>query len=55
MRRGDGDHDARLADLDAADAVVDRDLAELVLRGQLVGEPDEHLLRHLLERLVLEM
>src|SRR5215210_3484968 len=30
VRRGDGDHDARLADAERADAVVDRDRAELV-------------------------
>ena len=38
MRRGDGDDDARLADVDAPDAVVDRDLAQVVAPLQLVGE-----------------
>src|SRR5256714_1593616 len=55
MRRRNGDHDARLADLDPAEAMVDRDLAEVVLRFQLRAEPDEHRLGHLLERLVLEI
>src|SRR5207247_2632796 len=51
----DGDHDARLPDLDAADAVVDRGLAEAVLRGQVGCEPREHGLGHLLEGLVFEV
>src|SRR5437868_4326072 len=55
MRGGDCDHDARLPDLDAADAMVDRDLAETVLRFQLRREPDEHRLGHLFERLVFEI
>src|SRR2546428_1990639 len=38
VRGGDRDHDARLADLYAADAVVDRDPAEPVPRGQVVRE-----------------
>ena len=55
MRRGDGDDDARLADLDAAEPVVDRDRGQTVALGQLGAEPREHLLRHLLVRLVVEM
>src|SRR5581483_7637876 len=55
VRRRDRDHDAGLADLDAADAVVDRHLRETVLRGQVGGQRLEHRLGHLLERLVLEI
>ena len=55
MRRGDGDDDARLADVDSADAVVDRDLAQLVLRLQRGRELGHHLLGHALVGLVLEV
>ena len=41
MRGRDGDRDARLADLDAAEPVVDRDRAQAVPLGQLVAEPRE--------------
>src|SRR3954451_23295703 len=55
MRGRDGDDDARLADLDAPQSVVDGDRAEAVALGQLVAEPGEHRLGHLLVGLVLEM
>ena len=55
MRRGDGDHDASLADRDAPDAVVDRDVAELVARLQLLGDLGHDLLGHALVGLVLEV
>src|SRR6266487_2251147 len=41
--RGDGDHDARLADLDAARAVVDGDRVDLVARRQLRSDLRHHL------------
>ena len=52
---GDGDHDRGLADPDAADAVVDRDRAELVARVQAVGDLRHHLLGHSLVGLVVEV
>src|SRR5439155_4292756 len=55
MRRRDGDDDARLADLDPPEPVVDGDRAQPVARGQLVAELREHRLGHLLVGLVLEV
>src|SRR5436189_1458814 len=55
VRCRDGDDDARLADLYAADPVVDRDLAQPVRRGQPGGELTQHRRGHLLERLVVEV
>src|SRR5213083_1669220 len=55
VRRRDGNDDTRLSDLHTADAVMDRDARQGVLRGQLLAEPDEHRFRHLLESLVLEI
>ena len=51
----DGDRDARLADLDPADAVGDRDLAEVVAGPQIGCEALHLLLGHALVGLVLEM
>ena len=47
--------DARLADVHAPDAMVDRDLAELVPPLQRFGQPGHDLLGHALVGLVLEM
>ena len=55
VRCGDGDHHARLADLDPADAVVDREPTELVGLFQLGRELRHHLLGHLRVGLVLEV
>src|SRR5207247_7280770 len=55
MRRGDGDDDARLADLDAARAMVDRDLAEVVPALQLRGDLGHDLFGHFHVGLVIEM
>jgi hypothetical protein len=55
VRRTHGDHDTALPDRDAADAVVDRDRAEVVARVELRGDLRHHLLRHSLVRLVLEV
>src|SRR6185437_9132126 len=41
VRRGDRDDDARLADLDSSQPVVDRDGAEAVPLRQLVAGPRE--------------
>src|ERR687886_1959602 len=46
MRSRDGDRDARLADPHQADAMVDRDLAEVVARLQIGGDLGHHLLGH---------
>src|ERR1051325_10548473 len=55
VRGGDRDRDARRADLDAPDTVVDRDRAELVALEQARSEPGHHVLGHLGVGLVLEM
>src|SRR5205823_3689424 len=55
VRRRDGDRDARLADLDPADPVVDRDRPELVPLLELGGDLGHHLLGHLGVGLVLEI
>ena len=55
MGRGDGDDDARLADLDAADAVVDRDAGQVVALADLGGDLLHHGLGHVLVGLVLEV
>ena len=55
MGRGDGDGDARLADLHPADAVVDRHTPDVVLLPELGGQLRHHLLGHLGVRLVLEV
>ena len=55
MGRGDRDDDARLADVDAADAMVDGDLAELVPLGELRREIGHDLLGHPFVGLVLEV
>ena len=55
MRRRHGDDDARLADVDAADAVVDRDAAQAVALGEPRGQLGHDLLGHALVGLVLEV
>src|SRR5256885_17134696 len=55
VRRRNGDHDARLADLHATRPVVDRDLAHVVARLQPLGDLRHDLLGHLLVRLVVEV
>src|SRR6266851_1995263 len=55
MRRGDRDDDARLADLDATRAMVDRDLAEVVATLQICSDLAHDLLGHFLVRLVVEV
>ena len=55
MRSRDRDDDARLADLDAAHAMMDRNLAQLVSRDELRREVGHDLLGHALVGLVLEM
>src|SRR5262245_31464874 len=54
MRRRDRDHDARLADPQHADAVVDRYRTEVVALPELASELRHHLLGHLGVGLVLE-
>jgi hypothetical protein len=55
VRGGDGDDHRRLADLDAAGPVVDRDVAEVVAPAQLFGDLRHDLLGHAGIRLVLEV
>src|SRR5436190_14677139 len=55
MRRRDGDHHACFADLDAADAMVDRDRAQFVAALEVGGELRHHVLGHLRVGLVFEM
>src|SRR5215211_2898229 len=55
VRCRDGDHHARLADLDPADAVVDRDRAEVVFLLELGRELRDHVLGHLGVCLVVEV
>jgi hypothetical protein len=54
MRRGDGDGDARVADLADTHAMRDRDRTEVVACGQLRREVGHHVLGHALVGLVLE-
>src|SRR5215210_1924171 len=54
VRRGDRDRDARLADAERADAMVDRDRAELVALLQVARDLRHHVLGHLGVGLVLE-
>src|SRR4051812_24867037 len=55
VRRGDGDHDARLADADPADAVVDGDRAELVAGLELGGDLGHDPFGHALVGLVVQV
>ena len=55
VRRGYGDHHAPLADSDPADAVMDRDLGQFVLRLQRPGDVGHELLGHPFVGLVLEV
>ena len=55
MRRRDGDHDRRLSDPDAADAVRDRDRAEVVRALEVGGQVGHDLLGHALVGLVVEV
>src|SRR2546429_2806079 len=55
VRRRHGDHDARVADADAAHAVVDRDLGQLVLGLERRGQLGHDLLGHALVSLVVEV
>ena len=55
MGRRDGDDDGDAADVDAARAVGDGDLAELVARLQLLGQFGHDLLGHARVALVLEV
>src|SRR6266511_1313915 len=55
MRRRDRDGDALLTDVDTADAVMDRDLAHVVLLPQAGGDLLHYLFGHAAVRLVLEV
>ena len=55
MGRRDRDHDARPADADDADPVVDRDRDQVVSLDELGGDPLHLGLGHALVRLVLEL
>ena len=55
VRRGDGDGDACIADLDAAGAMRDGHLTEVVFGLQRVGEVEHHPLGHAFVGLVLEV
>ena len=52
---GDSDRHARLADLDPADPVVDRDCPEVVALLEVGRDLRHHVLRHLGVRVVLEV
>src|SRR5436190_22584876 len=55
VRRRDGDHNGGAADLDAAGAVVDGDLAKVVALLQRGGDLGHDVLRHPLVRLVIQV
>src|SRR5439155_1712304 len=55
VRRGDGDHYGQLADAVAPHAMCDRDLAQVVLPLQVVGEIGHDLLGHAFVGLVFEV
>src|SRR6266540_3697285 len=48
VRRRDGDHDGRFADLDPAGAVMDGDVAQVVALLESAGDLGHYLFRHLL-------